>query len=93
MRHFGVRVAEHLGQTALTGKPTAHDVSSIREYLMFSCGSHAATFNEFKILASASSHFELELKESPLIHRDKRLLNKNVSPIPLQLFDYDTIGS
>ena len=95
MRHMSVRAAEHLGRSPLTGKPTAHHVSSIRDHLMFTCGSHVASLDVFKKIASASSNFELELKESLLIHRDKPVLNKNVTSIPLDLFStsYWTIGS
>ena len=48
---------------------------------------HKASFDNFSILLKESNPFKLQLKESLLISRDKPILNKNIYPFPLELFD------
>ena len=88
MRHLGVRASEHIGVSALTGKRVVTQPTAVSEHL-FDCGSslpRLPCLDDFLVLASASNNFELELKESLLIHRDKPQLNNNVSSVPLHLF-------
>ena len=48
---------------------------------------HKASFDNFSILYKESDPFNLQLKESLLISRDKPILNKNIYSFPLELFD------
>ena len=48
---------------------------------------HDAGFEDFTILLKENSKFELRLKESLLIKRDKPELNRNIYSYPLELFD------
>ena len=76
-RHFKVRMCEHLGISALTGKRVKGDVdSAIKEHLLF-CSQLATNNNDFKVT----------LMECLLINRDHPPLNKNKQSLPLELFD------
>ena len=48
---------------------------------------HNATYDDFSILTTESNEFQLHLKESLLIKRDKPELNRNCYTHPLELFD------
>ena len=48
---------------------------------------HIVFTNDFKILATSDSDFHVKVKESPLISRDKPILNKSETSLPLYLFD------
>ena len=75
-RHFKVRMCEHLGISALTGKRVkGDDDSTIKEHLLF-C---------FSILATNNNDFKVTVMESLLINRDHPPLNKNKQS--LKLFD------
>ena len=85
-RHLGVRVAEHLGVSPLTGKLVSqNNITAVREHLC-SCG-HSASFSDFSILSSAQSNFILKVQESLFISRDKPVLNRQIASVPLLLFD------
>ena len=85
-RHFKVRMCEHLGISALTGKRVkGDDDSAIKEHLLF-CN-HTPDFEDFSILAANKSDFKVTLMESLLINRDHPPLNKNKQSLPLELFD------
>ena len=85
-RHFKVRMCEHLGISALTGKRVkGDDDSAIKEHLLF-CN-HTPEFEDFSILASNNNDFKVTLMESLLINRDHPPLNKNKQSLPLELFD------
>ena len=85
MGHFKVRMSEHLGVSALTGKRVKEDNdSAIKEHHLF-C-SHSPGFDDFSILASNSNDFKVTLMESLLINRDAPPLNKNRHLLPLKLF-------
>ena len=85
-RHFKVRMCEHLGISALTGKRVkGDDDSAIKEHLLF-CN-HTPDFEDFSILASNNKDFKVTLMESLLINRDHPPLNKNKQSLPLELFD------
>ena len=85
LRHLNVRAGEHIGISSLTGKPIKSKQSAVSDHLRV-CDSHNACFDDFDVLASANNNFELELKESLLIHRDKPSLNLNIASRPLYLF-------
>ena len=85
-RHFKVRMCEHLGVSALTGKRVKEDDDcAIKEHHLF-CN-HSSGFDDFSILASNNNDFKVMLMESLLINRDHPPLNKNRHLLPLELFD------
>ena len=84
--HFKVRMCEHLGISALTGKRvTGDDDSAIEEHLLF-CN-RTPDFEDFSILATNNNDFKVTLMESLLTKRDHPPLNKNKQSLPLELFD------
>ena len=86
-RHLLVRMSEHLGISYKTGKDRKYNIkqtSAIREHLRV-CN-HKSDVNNFKILASANTDFELLIKESLLVDSEKPLLNKQVKSFQLSLF-------
>ena len=75
-RHFKVRMCEHLGISALTGKRVkGDDDSAIKEHLLF-CN-HTPDFKDFSILATNSNGFKVMLMERLLTNRDHPPLNRN----------------
>ena len=86
-RLFKVRMCEHLGVSALTGKRVKWDnYSAIKEHHLF--WNHSSGFDDFFILASNTNDFKVTLMEGLLINRDHPPpLNKNKHSLPLELFD------
>ena len=85
-RHFKVRMCEHFGISALTGKRVkGDDDAAIREHLLF-CN-YKPDFEDFSILATNNNDFKVTLMESLLINRDHPPLNKNKQSLPSELFD------
>ena len=86
-RQFKVRICEHLGISALTGKRVKgdDDDSAIKELLLF-CN-RTSDFEDFSILATNSNDFKVTLMESLIINRDHPPLDKNKQSLPLELFD------
>ena len=85
-RHFKVRMCEHLGISALTGKRVKEDDDpAIKEHLLF-CN-HTPDFEDFLILATNNNDFKVMLTESLLINRNHPPLNKNKQSLPLEVFD------
>ena len=84
-RHFKVRMCEHLGVSALTGKRVKGDNDSVIKEHLF-CN-HSSGFDDFSILANNSNDFNVTLTESLLINRDHPPLNKNRRSLPLEFFD------
>ncbi len=92
-RHLNVRISEHIGVSHLTGNILADPVgSTVFNHLkscMFvhvmkcKCGRN---LEDFSVLTSGASEFQLKIKESLLISKDKPTLNKAVSSLPLRLF-------
>ena len=81
-RHFKVRMCEHLGISALTGRRVKGDNDSdIKEHLLF-CD-HTPDFD----LATNSNDFKVTLMESLLINRNHPSLNTNRQSFSLELFD------
>ena len=86
-RHFKVRICEHLGISHLTEKKVKIDnnkLTAIQEHLL--CCNYSPSFEDFSILTRESNGFKLKIMESLLIARDKTILNKVDSSLPLELF-------
>ena len=76
-RHFKIRMYEHLGVSALTGKRIqGDDDSAIKEHHLL-C-SHSYGFDDFSILVGNSNDLKVTLMDRPLVNRDL---------LPLELFD------
>ena len=85
MRHLNVRIGEHIDISPLTRKQVKIKNSSVVDHLLL-CN-HSASYGNFSILTSENKAFLLELNESLSIMRDKRSLNRNITSVPLYLFD------
>ena len=86
-RHFKAWICEHLGISHLTGKNVKTDnnkLTAIQEYLL--CCNYFPSFEDFSILTRENNDFKLKIMESLLIARDKPILNKADSSLPLELF-------
>ena len=86
-RHFKVNICEHLGIPHLTEKKVKIDnnkLTAIQEHLL--CCNYSPSFEDFSILTRESNDFKLKIMESLLIARDKPILNKADSSLPLELF-------
>ena len=84
-RHQKTRFCEHLGVSALTGKPvkTVKTTAITEHRTTCPC---ASSFDSFKIIGGDSNNWHLLLKESLFIQRDTPPLNANVQSVPLKLF-------
>ena len=85
--HFKLRICEHLGISHLTEKKVKIDnnkLTAIQEH--FLCCNYCPSFEDFSILTRESNDFKLRIMESLLIVRDKPILNKADSSLPLELF-------
>ena len=84
-RHFFVRASEHLRMTPLTGKRVRNPKkSAIFDHILLN--GHDASFEDFTILLIENNRFQLHLRESLLIKRDKPELSRNIYSYPLELF-------
>ena len=86
-RHFKVRIYEHLGISHLTEKKVKIDnnkLTAIQEHLL--CCNYSQSFEDFSIMTRESNDFKLKTVESLLIARDKPILYKADSSLPLELF-------
>ena len=72
VKHFNVRVGEHIGISPLIKKQIKPN---------------KASYNNFSVLTRENKKFLLELKESLLIMRGKLSLNRNITSPPVHLFD------
>ena len=85
-RHLRLRAGEHIGLSPLTFKKCKPSKeSAVRDRLLL-CDNDPS-FEEFSVLAKASSKFSLEIKESLLIKRGTPNLNRNTASVELFLFD------
>ena len=85
-RHVFARASEHLDITPLAGKfVETLKKSAIFDHMLLD--GRKASFDNFSILLKESNPFQLQLKESLLISREKPILNKNIYSFPLELFD------
>ena len=73
--HFKVRMCEHLGISAFTGKRDGGDDDFATNHLLF-CN-HAPDFEDFSILATSNNDFQVTLMESLQIKRNHPPLIKN----------------
>jgi len=85
IRSLKVRICEHSGLSPLTGKRVVNNNNSaIKDHMLF-CD-HVVRPDDLKVLASGSSEFRLKIQESLLISRDKPILNRHISSLPLKLY-------
>ena len=75
-----------MGISNLTGKrlKNVKQSATFDHILQCSC---TINFDNFDILVAESNKFKLRLRESPLIKRDKSILNGTLKSFPLALFD------
>ena len=86
-RHFKVRIFEHLGISHLPEKKVKienNKLTAIQEHLL--CCNYSPSFKDFSILTRESNDFKLKIMENLLVARDKPILNKADSSLPLELF-------
>ena len=86
-RHLKIQICEHLGISYLPGKKAKIDnnkPTAIPKHLIF-CN-YSPSFENFSILTRESNDFKLEIMESPQTARDRPVLNKVESSLPLELF-------
>ena len=76
VRHFSTRISEHRGVSHRTNQPIMSSHSSIRSHINNNNHhNYSITPEQFKILVTSTSDFELLLKESILIKQLKPSLN------------------
>ena len=80
--HLNVRS----GLSSLTGNRVACKPSAISDYLLLH-EQNSSSFNDFSILCCGNSTFKLSLRKLILIKKDSPELNRNVSSMPLLLFN------
>ena len=85
-RNLRVRAGEHIGLSPLTFKKCKPSKESAVRYHLLFCDNNPS-FEDFSVLAKASSKLSLEIKESLLIKRDTSNLNRNTASVELLLFD------
>ena len=84
--HFHKHISEHMGISGSTGKPLSKPpLSNIFDHHQSS--GHPISPDDFSILSSCSSSFELLSRESLLISKRKPSLNANLSSVPLTLYN------
>ena len=85
-KHLSVRVGQHLSVSPLTGKKSkSKESTAVKDHMLF-CD-HIVSIDDFKILATSDSDFQVKIKESILISCDEPILNKNEALLPLYLFN------
>ena len=86
-RHTKTRFCEHMGISALTGKTLkGQNTTAVRDHVK-ACKCDV-TFDNFSILCKDSTNEKhLQIKESLFIQRDKPNLNRQISSVPLVLFN------
>lgn len=76
VKHLNIRTRKGIHISRLTKKKIKSKCSAASDH--FSLSSHSPSFDSFNVLAKKNRKNLLKLKESPLIMRDKHLLNKNI---------------
>ena len=84
--HLNLRSGEHIGLSPLTGNRVVCKPSAISDHLLLHEHNNS-NFDDFSILCCESNAFKLSLTESILIKRDSPKFNRNVSSMPLLLFN------
>ena len=83
-RQLYQRVAEHAGLSTRSNKPISNPpYSSIRTHSL-SCAC-SITLNNFKILSTSKTDFDLKILESLYINKKRPCLNEQLSSMPLLL--------
>ena len=86
--HFKVRICEYLGISHLPEKKLKIDnnkLMAIQKH--FLCCNYSPPFEDFcSVLTRESNDFKLRIMECLLVARDKPILNKADSSLPLELF-------
>ena len=85
IRHTKRRFAEHMGISALTGKPVRGQIRTAVKDHLIQCRAKAV-YEDFEILGKDMIEKKRRIKESLFIHRDKPNINIQGSSIPLLLF-------
>ena len=85
--HLNVRSSELIGLSPLTGDRVACNSSAISDHLLLHDHNNNNNFNDFSTLCCENNQFKLSLRESILIKRNPPELKKNVSSMPLLLFN------
>ena len=86
-RHHKVRVCEHLGISARTGRKLQHSLinaSAIKEHMFNQM--HEASEEDFTVISMGGYPKLLEIKESIMLKKLKPTLNDNVTSRELFLF-------
>ena len=84
-RLLHTRISEHLGISPFTGeKRSCTCLSSILSHTRTS--GHAISVDDFCVISSCNSPFELLVRESLLISKFKPVLNENIRSVPLTIF-------
>ena len=89
-RHYLVRVFEHLGISLRTHKKFTYNPnnkcnSAILNHV--NCKKCVGDVQNFKIIGSATKDFQLKIKESLLIRKNKPTINGADQSVPLELFE------
>ena len=85
-RHLSTRVSEHLGVSYRTAVPlTNPPFSAIRNHINFNHNNYTISPNEFTIIESALTDFQLLKKESILIKQIQPNLN-NMESVSLKIY-------
>ena len=85
-RHQKTRFCEHLGISALTGKPIKSVLPSAVSDHRKVCHSEAS-MESFSIISGDSNNWHLLIKERLFIQKFKPVLNANIQSVPLKLFE------
>ena len=84
-RHKKVRICEHRGVSARTGKVViGTSTTAIRDH-MLECDTIVCN-DDFNVLSKGGDRVELEIKESIMIKKLRPSLNKDIQSTPLYLF-------
>ena len=85
-RHLNVRSGKHIALSPLTGNRVACKSSAISDHLLLHEHNNS-NFNYLSILCCENNAFKLSLWELILIKRASPKLNRNVTSMPLLLFN------
>ncbi len=87
-RHLGIRVAEHLGVSALTGKrlQVPQDSAIYEHCLQCSRSNRNPDFSDFSVVCTGETDLQLCIAETLHISKDKPLLNRNITSYELKVF-------
>ena len=86
IRHAKRRYSEHMGVSALSGKPLkGQNSTTVRDHVK--CCKYDVSLDDFEIIGrDNTSEVNLLIKESLFIHRDTPTINIQGNSIPLVLF-------